>query len=281
VDGDNLVCGYHGLTFSPAGRCVRVPGQNAIPPRAVVRAFPAVERWRAVWVFMGEPEKADPANIPDFHWLDSPGWVTPRGLFHLKANYQRLIDNLLDFSHLQYVHRQTIGTDSIADIPSKTRREGEAIEVNRWILDRPPPPLFARAGGFNGNVDRWMNLRHTLPSSCVFDIGCAVAGSGAVEGDRSKGIEIRSLHAITPETETTTHYFWGYARNFALEKPEVTELLRSGASATFSEDVEVLEHQQKALAAGVTARDVDINGDGAPLLARRMKAEILAREMHA
>lgn len=278
IEGDTLVCGYHGLTFDPAGQCVRVPGQNTIPPGARVRAYPAAERWRAVWVFMGDPEKADPATIPDFHWLDSPGWVTPTGLFHLKANYQRLIDNLLDFSHLQYVHRQTIGTDSIADIPSKTRREDEAIEVNRWILDRPPPQLFARAGGFNGNVDRWMNLRHTLPSSCVFDIGCAAAGSGAVDGDRSKGIEIRSLHAITPETETTTHYFWGYARNFALERPEVTDLLRTGASATFSEDVEVLEYQQKALATSIAAPDVDINGDAAPLLARRMKAEILARE---
>jgi phenylpropionate dioxygenase-like ring-hydroxylating dioxygenase large terminal subunit len=227
---------------------------------------------------MGDPNDADPATIPDFHWLDSPGWVTPTGLFELKANYQRLIDNLLDFSHLQYVHRQTIGTDAIADIPSKTKREGDVLEVNRWILDRPAPPLFARAGGFTGNVDRWMNLRHTLPSSCVFDIGCAVAGSGAVQGDRSRGIEIRSMHAITPETETTTHYFWGYARNFAIEKPEVTQLLRTGAAATFTEDVEILEYQQKALAAGVGVPDVDINGDAAPLLARRMKAEMLARE---
>jgi phenylpropionate dioxygenase-like ring-hydroxylating dioxygenase large terminal subunit len=278
VDRDNLECGYHGLTFAPDGRCVRVPGQNAIPPGARVRAYPVVERWRTIWLFMGDPELADPERIPDYHWFDWPGWVTPTGRFHLKANYQRLIDNLLDFSHLQFVHRQTIGTDAIADIPSKIQREDGAIEINRWILDSRPPPLFAKAGGFSGNVDRWMNCRHTLPSSCVFDIGCAVAGSGAVHGDRSRGIEIRSLHAITPETDETTHYFWGYARNFALDQPGVTELLRKGAHATFCEDVEILEHQQRALAAGTRAADIDVSGDAAPLLARRMKDEILARE---
>ncbi len=278
VVGDDLQCSYHGLTYDCTGACVRVPGQSAIPPGAAVRSYPVTERWRWIWIWTGDPALADPALVPDFHWLDSPGWVAPTGMFHLEADYRRLVDNLLDFSHVQFVHRRTIGTDAVTTARSKVRRDGDAVEVTRWNLDSPPPPLFANAGGFNGNVDRWMNCRFTPPSSVVFDIGCAEAGTGATEGDRSRGIEIRSLHGITPETETTAHYFWGYARNFRLDDEAVTELLREGARATFAEDVELLKHQQRAIDRAPGAPEIDINDDAAPLLGRRVLAELLARE---
>ncbi|MGE0748099.1 MAG: Rieske 2Fe-2S domain-containing protein [Rhodospirillales bacterium] len=278
VEGDRLQCGYHGLTFATDGRCVRVPGQIMVPPGADVRAFPAVERWRGVWLWMGEPALADPATVPAITWLDDPAWVAPRGKFDLQANYQRLVDNLLDFSHLQFVHERTIGTDSIADIPSRTDRRPGSLAVTRWIVDRPPPPLFAKAGGFAGNVDRWMNCECLFPSNVVFDIGCARAGTGALQGDRSQGIEIRSIHLITPATETTTHYFWAYARNFALADDGVTQLLAKGARATFNEDVEILEAQQRAIARLGDPPTIDINGDAAPLQARRILAAMIDAE---
>lgn len=278
VEGDDIRCGYHGIAFDGAGRCVEVPGQSTIPPGCAVRAFPVVERWQGLWVWMGAPERADPAEVPEIVWLDHPAWVAPRGKFDLHANYQRLVDNLLDFSHLQFVHERTIGTDAIADIPSRTERRGTSLHVNRWIVDRPPPPLFARAGGFNGNVDRWMNCDCHTPANVVFDIGCAVAGSGALDGDRSRGIEIRSIHLITPETATTTHYFWAYARNFALGDAAVTELLAKGAGATFAEDVAILEAQERRLATAPGAPEIDINGDGAPIQARRILGTLIAAE---
>lgn len=280
VRGDDIECGYHGLVFDPSGACVRVPGQSAIPPDARVTAYPAVEKWRWIWVWMGDPERADEAAVPDFHWLDDPAWVAPTGTFHLAAHYQRLIDNLLDFSHVQFVHARTIGTDAVADIASTVTRDGDAIEVDRWIMDSPPPPLFARAGGLTGNVDRWMNCRFTPPSSVVFDIGCAAAGTGAVDGDRSRGIEIRSLHGITPESATTSHYFWGYARNFALDNQDMTRLLADGAAATFAEDVAILARQQDAVDHG-GGGEIDIDGDAAPLLARRITAKLAAAERPA
>lgn len=275
---DGLQCGYHGLVFDETGCCIRVPGQAAVPPGAKIKSYPAVEKWRWIWVWMGDPDLADENLVPDFHWLDDPGWVAPTGQFHLKSNYQNLVDNLLDFSHLQFVHQRTIGTDAIADIPSTVTRDATSIDINRWILDNAPPALFQRAGGFNGNVDRWMNCRYTAPSSVVFDIGCAEAGSGAVDGDRSRGIEIRSLHGITPETGSTTHYFWGYARNFALDDDGTTALLHDGAKATFSEDVDILEHQQRALDRLRDAQKIDINGDAAPLQGRRIVSEMISLE---
>ncbi len=282
ITGRTLQCGYHGLEFDATGQCVKIPGQARIPPGAHVPAFPAVERHRWIWVWMGDPGRADPGQIPDYRWLDSPDWTAPVGEFHLKAHYQLLVDNLLDFSHLQFVHRRTIGTDAIADIPSSTERCENRLEITRWIMDSPPPPLFDRAyGGFGGNVDRWMNCSYTAPSSVTFDIGCALAGTGAPEGDRSQGIEIRSLHGITPETDRTTLYFWGYARNFRLDDDALTELLAKGASATFAEDVEVLAEQQAMLDRSGRTGFVDIGGDSAGLLARRLVAAQLAAETGA
>jgi vanillate O-demethylase monooxygenase subunit len=112
----------------------------------------------------------------------------------------------------------------------------------------------------------------------VFDIGCARVGTGAMDGDRGQGIEIRSLHGITPETATSAHYFWGYARNFALDDEAMTAVLRDGARATFAEDVEILAHQQAAIDREVEAPGIDINGDAGALLARRITEELLAAE---
>ena len=279
IVGDRLQCGYHGLEFDAAGNCAQVPGQSTIPPGASVRHYPAVERHRWIWVWMGDAEVADPALIPDFHWLDTPGWVAPTGTFHLKAHYQYLVDNLLDFSHVQFIHRNTIGTDAIADIPSTVEKLEDGVAVQRWIPDSPPPPLFDNAyGGFGGNVDRWMNNRYTVPSSVTFDIGCAAVGTGAADGDRSQGVEIRSLHGITPETETSSHYFWAYARNFRLDDEDLSALLAKGAHATFEEDVIVLGEQQKSINQTGESGLVDINGDAPGMLGRRVHADRLAAD---
>lgn len=277
VAGAALRCGYHGLEFDAAGDCVRIPGQERIPPGARVRSYPAVERHRWIWVWMGDPAAADPAAIPDFRWLDLPGWTAPAGQFRVAAHYQRLVDNLLDFSHLQFVHRRTIGTDAVADVPSRVEKLGDGLEVARWIPDSPPPPLFDEAyGGFPGNVDRWMNCRFTVPSSVAFDIGCAEAGTGADRGDRSRGVEIRSLHAITPESDRSTHYFWAYARGFRANDAALTAMMAEGARRTFEEDVEVLAFQQDMLDRAGADGLIDIAGDGPGLLARRMTAERIA-----
>ncbi len=278
VVGDRLQCGYHGLEYDRTGACVNVPGQSTIPAGARIKSYPVIERYRWIWVWMGDAERADPGTVPDFHWLDDPGWVAPTGTFHLEADYRLLVDNLLDFSHVQFVHARTIGTDAVAGNQSKVTRDGNGIEINRWILDSLPPPLFARAGGFDGKVDRWMNCRFTPSSSVVFDIGCARVGTGAIHGDRGQGIEIRSLHGITPETATSANYFWGYARNFALDDETMTEVLRDGARATFAEDVEILGYQQAAIDCRPEAPRIDVNGDAGALLARRITEELLAAE---
>jgi vanillate O-demethylase monooxygenase subunit len=116
------------------------------------------------------------------------------------------------------------------------------------------------------------------PSTTILDIGCAKAGTGAPEGDRSQGIEIRSLHAVTPETETTTHYFWAYARNFRIEDAGVTDMLRKGAAATFDEDIAILEAQQSNMQRFPQGPTVWLPTDSGGVAVRRVLSELAKRE---
>ena len=74
IEGDNIQCGYHGLTFDRHGQCISIPGQTTVPPGAQVRSYPVVERDRWIWIWMGDPKRADTAPIPAFHWLTDPSW---------------------------------------------------------------------------------------------------------------------------------------------------------------------------------------------------------------
>ena len=277
--GDYLECGYHGLQFDAAGTCVAIPGQSAIPPEARVRSYPVREIQKTVWIWMGEPDKADESAIPDLPWLDDPGWVSTPGEFNLKANYQLLVDNLLDITHALYVHRNTIGADPAeGTAPSQTERLDDGIRITRWLLDVVPPPLFAKVGGFTGNVDRWQIVTWRAPSTVYLDVGAAATGTGAPDGDRSQGFSIWSTHLLTPETDRTTHYHWGYARNFDLDNEALTKTLYEGSRDTFYEDVEMIDAQQKNLASSSLDGLVDITGDGPQLQARRMIDRLIAAE---
>lgn len=277
--GDYLECGYHGLQFDATGACVTVPGQLDIPPDAQVRSYPVREKWKTVWIWLGDPDKADDAAIPELFWLDDPGWVSTPGQFHLEAHYQLLIDNLLDVTHALYVHKNTIGADPAeGTAPVKIERLPDGIRVTRWLLDVAPPPLFAKVGGFAGNVDRWQIVTWLTPSNVYLDVGAAATGTGAPEGDRSQGISIWSTHLLTPETDGTTHYHWGYARDFDRGNDALTKTLYEGSRDTFYEDVEMIGAQQKNLSGASLDGLIDINADSAPLQARRMLERLIAAQ---
>src|SRR5215813_10997074 len=146
--GDHLQCHYHGLRYDCTGRCVKVPGQNTIPPSAQVKSYPVVERYRWLWIWMGDPALADPDKITDFHWLDDPNWGAKGSYLHVKANWQLIVDNLLDLTHLAFVHESTIGNAALVENAAmKVTRAPNNVVVTRWIINAPAPPTFVRAGG--------------------------------------------------------------------------------------------------------------------------------------
>ena len=270
LEGDRLRCGYHGLVFDTQGRCVEIPGQESVPPQARVRAYPVVEKYHWVWIWMGDAHRADPSLIPNWWWAEHKDWEFTRpDRAHLKCNYQLIADNVLDVTHLAYVHASSIGAPSITEFPASVEREQNLVRLTRWIRDRPPPPLYQKAGGFAGNVDRWQIVEHTPPCFTVNFAGCE---------DGERRIELMALSAPTPETAKTTHYFFGFLRNFGLADPGMENIFSADMVKVFNEDFPVLEAQQRMLDLKPGAPKVDIKVDAAPLAARRMLDALIARE---
>jgi phenylpropionate dioxygenase-like ring-hydroxylating dioxygenase large terminal subunit len=279
VDG-TLECGYHGVCFNDRGACVKIPGQGVPQSALPVRSYPLVERYGFVWLWFGDAAYADPSLIPDAHTADDPAWTATGERILVRARHELVLENLNNHAHVQFVHPQ-IGSAGMADAESHLQRIGDHVESKHWLLDCPAPPHFAKAGNFTGPVDRWFHTTFMPPTTTALDLGCAVAGSGAPEGDRSQGIELSQLHLLTPETKTTTHYFRVYARNFALDDVAQTAQLRAAAQQTFDQDLVVLEAQQRSLDrdADADAPLMNISADAASILFTRLREEIAARPL--
>lgn len=282
LDGDNVVCPYHGLKYEPGGRCVHMPSQDTINPSASVKSYPVVERYRFVWIWPGDPQYSDPDLIPDMHWLDDPEWVGDGGLIATKCNFQLVVDNLMDLTHEAFVHEGSIGDDSVAESPFEVSHEGRQAMVTRWMMDIDPPGFWAAQykAEFkkSSKVDRWQIIHFDAPSTIQIDVGVATAGTGAVDGDRSRGIGGYVINTITPETDSTCHYFWAFVRNYAIHDQSVTNATRDGVRGVFAQDEVVLEHQQRAMEEHPDKEFYNLNIDAGAMWARKINDDLLAEE---
>jgi vanillate O-demethylase monooxygenase subunit len=274
IDGDRIRCLYHGLEFQPNGRCVRIPAQETIPEQWRVRTFPVADRWGWIWIWMGSPAEADETKIPDMHWNTDPAWTATGGHIPIKCDYRLLIDNLLDLSHLAFVHRTTIGNDAVASNPVKTEVEGNTVTLIRLMPDCPPPPLYVKLCGFTTNIDRSQHIEFSPPSTIAITSRSVPRGANNGEGE----IEYRVLNGITPATGRSCHHFWSVSRNFAPDAA-VTKNFHDGSVTAFSEDVTVLESQQAMIEErGDAIRWLNFNVDHGGVAARRIIDSLLKEE---
>lgn len=279
VEGSSIRCGYHGMLFAADGRCTEIPGQANIPKNCKVRSYPIVERNTWIWIWMGDPALADPDNITDFHWLDDPGWGAKSTWFHVKADYRLIIDDLLDLTHLTFVHSSTIGNKETTEKATVNVERGDnEVRVKRWMLDAPPPPAYAACGGFTSNIDRWQIIHYSPPAFVRLYTGGCPAGTGAPQGKRVNEMGWMNLNAITPETETTTHYFWGHAHNNEPDNAELTAKVFGGVMTAFKQDWEVFEAQQKNRERVGNVPEINTLADAGALHAQRVLARLLAEQ---
>jgi vanillate O-demethylase monooxygenase subunit len=282
-DGDELICGYHGLKYNAAGRCTFMPAQRTINPSACVRAYPTVEKHRLVWLWPGDPALADESLVPDFHWNDGTEWVGEGGTFvSLKCDYRLVIDNLMDLTHEIYVHSGSIGHDAIADSPFEVTHTNHTATMTRWMVDIEPPPFWAKQLGKPGNVDRWQIIYFQAPAVVAGDVGVAPTGTGAPQGDRSQGVNGCFLAAVTPESATSCHYFWNFVRTYRKDDAALTRALHlahvNDGRGVYDQDHAVLEAQQKAIDRNPRQPFYNLNIDAGALWARRMIDRMLAKE---
>jgi phenylpropionate dioxygenase-like ring-hydroxylating dioxygenase large terminal subunit len=276
---DTVQCGYHGMRYDGTGRCVRIPGQDHIPSKAFVRTYPIVERYKAIWIWMGDADKADPALVPDFHWMDDPEWTACQGYHYVEADYRLLNDNLLDLSHESFVHTETIGNAAVADSPLTVNVDGSVVTAHRDMYDCAPPPFYVQAAGFSTNIDRWHTTIYTPPGFHVIKNGSMPAGLER-EAARAQNLtrERRVMNMITPETAATSHYFWSIARCYALDDTALTEYILTETARTFDQDGEILAAQQRALIDKDAPFPVALRADLGAIQGRRVLAAAIEKE---
>jgi len=287
--GDTVECAYHGLVYDGTGTCIKIPGEKRVTGSRHVRRFPIVERYHYLWIWMGDPDQAEDSLIPDYSRLVDPNWRTHRIQLHLDGNYLLTVDNLLDLSHLPYVHGTTTGNPPVSEAATvKTERNGDCVHVKRWACNVAPAPTFVQFGGYTDNVDIWQISEFRPPSYVRVSYGSAPTGHGIPEGDGiwSQGKwGFQVYHGITPETERTSHQLryivhrtgWGDAatlREFYRQNDQI-----------INEDLVVFGLQQRALDTdheGATAWQpnsrVAINADGGLLQARAITNRLLKGE---
>jgi phenylpropionate dioxygenase-like ring-hydroxylating dioxygenase large terminal subunit len=221
-DGDAVVCGYHGLAFSPEGKCIRNPFAERIPPDADVPVFSVRERDGIVWMWGGEAADADEGKIPEFSFVpDTPSSRTVRGYTAMHANYEYGTDNLLDLSHIEFVHRGTFaGQGVIFAGKHSARQDGETLHSD-WFMPGISPPSVAY-GRYppDALVDHWLDMRWNAPASMRLLVGVCPHGQ-----PHETGFEMPQAHILTPASEHETHYFWSSTRYHDLASPETDAML--------------------------------------------------------
>jgi vanillate O-demethylase monooxygenase subunit len=283
VGRDEIQCPYHGLRYNAAGRCTSMPAQETLNPSATVPSFPVVERYRYVWVWLGNPTMADPGLLPDMHQMDSPEWAGDGETIHAPCNYQLVLDNLMDLTHEEFVHSSSIGQEELSESEFEVTHDETSVTVTRWMRNIDAPPFWLKNmrdkfPGFEGKVDRWQIIHYSFPSTICIDVGVAEAGTGAPEGDRSRGVNGYVMNTITPETERSCHYFWAFMRNYRLESQLITTELRNGVHGVFGEDEAMLQAQQAAIDANPDYEFYNLNIDMGGMWVRRLLERALEAE---
>ncbi|GAA1810259.1 aromatic ring-hydroxylating dioxygenase subunit alpha [Planosporangium flavigriseum] len=278
---DQVVCGYHGFTYGADGRCVAVPGQTRIPRTARLTSYPVVEQDSFVWIWIGDPARADSTRIPRAPWLDSPDYTTVSGMEPLQARFGLLVDNLLDLSHETYLHGGYIGTPEVAGTPITTEVDEEAgiVYVSRHMDDAECPPFYSKSTGLSGRITRWQDIEYTPP--CLYKLHSRIAPVGVLpnaDGTDPDAFHVEVVYAITPETENSTHDFWAVARDFALDDESVSDFLRESNRTVVLQDVAALDVLEQVIATEPEGyQELSINIDTGGLAARRMLAAQLAQ----
>lgn len=226
---------------------------------------------------MGDSDRADPALLPDYYFLDDPKLARIQGYIYSKANYELMSDNILDLGHVDFLHPGSLGCEATARAQTMVSVEDNSVRCDRWMANDFQGPLtsllFDRVGQ---RVDAWLDVKWDAPALMSLTFGMTDVGAS-----REAGWETLNVHFMTPETETTTHYFWAGTRSFRTDDEELSaQMLAGGNFAFIEEDKPMIEAQQAMM--GTTdlfsLKPVMLAGDDAPVHARRVLSRLIASE---
>ncbi len=249
-EGDNLRCMYHGLLFDRDGQCIEIPGQERIPAKAKVRTYPVVARHGWLWVWMGDAARADEALIPPVIGHDDPDWIMGRGSQDWEASAHLVGNNLLDFSHLPFVHAKSFGVGLVyAHSQPKVTALPNGVRVDRWFEDSQGP-----VGGVGAALmDHWLTYDLIVPGILLNYSGMFPAGTAKAwnfeRPDYAQAVASVSYtgQAVTPMSGRATRYFYAWGPH----KDHGDEALRDALiviqAMAFAEDKRMIEAQQRII----------------------------------
>ena len=276
-EGDTVRCGYHGIAFNLAGKCVENP-HGPVLQSLCVRSYPVVERHKLLWIWMGEAALADPDTIPNFDFIDtSPEHGIVSGYLHSKASHRLIADNILDLSHTDYLHADTLGGGANTRAKISVKEIGEQVLV-RWDApnDIAPPIIHRLLPDPAAGYDQWTEVLWHPNGAMKLTTGLAMHDGAALAH-----LNTWNAHLLTPETESSSHYLYASARAFATDDPHVNEMMGKGLRNAFEhEDKPMLEAQQKRLGSRdlMELRPVLLSIDNGSSRARRIYDRMLAAE---
>ena len=269
-----IACGYHGLTFDGTGACVHNPFGGAIPEAARLATCPMVERFGGLWFWPGDPTHADPAMIPDFAFIDA-GAPVARSSYRMGVDYRLITDNLMDLSHAEFLHVESFGTNGslLTHGTQSVRQDPDGAIWNKWdIADAAPPGWAVPLLKAGERVDQWLHIRWHAPAAMALFIGIAKAATG---GRQLVVPAMANPHILTPETASSTHYFFTHAPG---EQEEA-----QARRVFLEEDEPMILAQQEAMAGQDfwDARPVILPSDAGAIRVRRRNMQLLRAEAQA
>ena len=280
LDGDTIVCGYHGMRYDPAGECIEIPSQAHCPRGISVRRFPLIERGPFVWGWFGDETAADAAKLPETPWLEGGQWVHSQDYLHLPGNYVSLHENLLDLTHLSFVHASSFGTPEYARAPYEVELQDHRFRITRSVIPTRLPPVWSVPTGLlHDNAARIATSEFVSPGLHV--VGARFFDNGLAPESRPE-FAIKTCHVPTPETHGSTHYFIVHSRDFALHDPSTTSFMHEQLMTAFREDVAALSRLELVLADPDEGRvEISVASDAAAVAMRRYLHERAFPDKHA
>jgi len=281
LEGDRLICGYHGLAFDLTGACIAAPTAPT-PPNCALSQYPLREVGPLLWIWMGDPALADRSPLPDQAsiGIGQDGWLTQCvAHYDLGARYTLLIDNLFDLSHLGFIHASIVGSGGIALIEPKIEDSGERLVVSRVATDFPVDGyhrfLFPQAG----------ERITTVLKSELLGIGLINAGGPVHDGPAADAPLLghqNFIHGITPATEHMTHYWIFMTRDFRLDDAGLSAALAAQNEAVVAQDRDALEAIERLLRSDVPLpQEISMKPDAGALRARLKLIQMIRNDQGA
>ncbi len=285
VDGDNLICSYHGVCYSAEGVVVRIPSQAHAPvPKRQLKRYTVEERGPLVFIWMGDGE-ADYSRFPDLPQLGNPEFRVLHGFFELKGSYLFMLENLYDLTHFVFLHRETFKVpESFYDNPPTVTETEDGLicctnpEDKREAILKPLPACVRDEleGASITQRDDSIALSPGIVRAHIY-----VMRDGENEPNGSNPCMYMS-HFVTPVTKDRSLYWWTSAVNRGLDDDEYAAKMIKIDTIAFTEDLLAVERMQQLLDEDSTSfKEMSIAGDKAGTLFRRVIARWAKEEYGA